>query len=170
MTEDLKDCIARHNKNGAADKIDFAGYAVFEAHLPVAMEHVNEPAKLDDFVRSMVDASTNYAREIAKTEMLGYEVLVGKNEERVYLRIYTGRQYTTDERFVNDALAQISDKELADYDTAMKKVREIIPEEAFDRFRAILSKGGVTREIWNVAKKPKPYTGPADLPGVILKG
>lgn len=170
MTDDLKESIAAHNKKGAVDKIDFAGFAVFEATLPVAMEHVDNPFKLDDYVKSMLTASENYAREIAKTEMLGYEVLVGKNEERVYLRVYTGRQFSVDERFVNDALAQITESELADYDTAMKKVREILPDEAFDRFRAILSKGGVTREVWNGTKKPKPYTGPMDLPGVILKG
>lgn len=167
LTQEFTDLIAAHNRKGAADKINYSTHAVFNVDAAVKIEHVSEPGKLDEFVAAYVDSARLYASEVAKLELLGYEILVAPKSEAIMLRIFTGREMNADETFVNQALEKLTPEEVKDYDTIHSRLREILPAEAFDRFRAVLSASGVTRELWNGPKKNKPYTGPMTGGGII---
>lgn len=167
LSPEFADLIAAHNRKGAADKINYSTHAVFNVDAAVKVLDVLEPGKLDAFVAAYVDSARLYATEVAKLELLGYEILVAPKSEAIMLRIFTGREMNPEETFVNQALEKLTPDEVKDYDTLHSRLREIMPAEAFDRFRAIMSKSGVTRELWNGPKKNKPYTGPMTGGGII---
>lgn len=168
IPEDLKAALAEHNKKGNASAIDFAAYYVRPARMFFPLSKLDEAGGIDGCVKSIVDAARLFHQE-KKTglEILGYEVATGEHKDHgpiIAIVVYAGRPFSEDERHINDTLRKIDQSKGMDWQTMMNQVKAILPAEAFDKFRAVLSRSGMDKKTWNSVYapdklKPKPYTG-----------
>lgn len=186
IPQTIIEAIAAHNKKGNSTGINPRNYAVKQSSLRVPYMalgdfiHLTVEQALDDFIRTGLEAAQRSITN-EKTELLGYDVLVEKddpaNGDVVILRVFAGRALSEVEketyRQITEAISELSEADKMEYNAMLTALRKVLSPAAFDAYRKALSLAGVTRNQWNqeINKGRIPrYTGPADGSVIFYPG